>query len=576
MKRVRCAIYTRKSSEEGLEQAFNSLDAQREACAAYILSQASEGWVEIADMYDDGGLSGGSLERPALKRLLGDVAAGRIDIIVVYKVDRLTRSLLDFAKLVEAFDASRVSFVSVTQSFNTTTSMGRLTLNMLLSFAQFEREVTAERIRDKIAASKAKGMWMGGVPPLGYLPSGRTLIIDEAQAEVVRHIFSRYLELGSVRLLEGDLIHQKVRVPTRTTIGGKPLGGGVFTRGQLYQILKNVTYAGLIGHKELTYPGQHPAIIDPAMFERVQQILATNLNGTRTARQSNAQAHLLAGKVVDAAGAPLVTAHTAKPVSSAVERPVSSRVQRPVRASADAGTVRYRYYVSGSLHHGQTSTGVRIPARELDGAVAECVALAFDDPVQLAAAAWLAVPADRFDSYNDRCLAIAGASRGRQPDVLVPLIAQVRVHDDRVEVDCDAAAIATALKVSLAGDAPPIMTVGVAMRLTRSGRVMRLVQADGSTANARHDPSMIRLLVRARSWWAELRTGTIDITRLAQKEGVTRSYIKRVVRLAFLAPSVTEAILSGKQALPFSATSIVAPGAFDASWRSQERQLLRR
>jgi hypothetical protein len=199
-----------------------------------------------------------------------------------------------------------------------------------------------------------------------------------------------------------------------------------------------------------------------------------------------------------------------------------------------------------------------------------------DDPVQLAAAAWLAVPADRFNSYNDRCIAVAGASRGRQPDVLVPLIEQVRVHDDRIEVDCDAAAIAAALNVPLANDAPPMMTVEVAMRLTRSGRVMRLVQGDGSTANARHDPSMIRLLVRARAWWAELRTGAIDITRLAEKEGVTRSYIKRVVRLAFLAPSVTEAVLSGKRALPVSATTIVTPGAFDASWRSQERQLLGR
>ena len=202
MKAVRCAIYTRKSSDEGLEQSFNSLDAQREACAAYILSQASEGWTLVPDIYDDGGLSGGTLERPALQRLLGDIAAGRVDIIVVYKVDRLTRSLLDFSRLVEAFDKAGVSFVSITQSFNTTTSMGRLTLNMLLSFAQFEREVTAERIRDKIAASKARGMWMGGVPPLGYAPNARSLTIVEEQAALVRHIFSRYLALGTVRLLE--------------------------------------------------------------------------------------------------------------------------------------------------------------------------------------------------------------------------------------------------------------------------------------------------------------------------------------------------------------------------------------
>ena len=197
----RCAIYIRKSSEEGLEQDFNSLDAQREACAAYVLSQASQGWKLLPDCYDDGGLSGGTLERPALQRLLTDVKEGRIDIIVVYKVDRLTRSLLDFAKLVEAFDEAGVSFVSVTQSFNTTTSMGRLTLNMLLSFAQFEREVTAERIRDKIAQSKARGMWMGGTPPLGYEPDGRSLKIVESQAAIVREIYARYLQLGNVRIL---------------------------------------------------------------------------------------------------------------------------------------------------------------------------------------------------------------------------------------------------------------------------------------------------------------------------------------------------------------------------------------
>ncbi len=213
MKTVRCAIYTRKSSEEGLEQAFNSLDAKREACAAYVLSQASEGWTALPDVYDDGGLSGGSLERPALQRLLSDVATGRVDIIVVYKVDRLTRSLLDFAKLVEAFDRAGVSFVSITQSFNTTTSMGRLTLNMLLSFAQFEREVTAERIRDKIAASKAKGMWMGGVPPLGYAPDGRTLKIVPDHAGLIRDIYGRYLVLGNVRLVKEQLERDGLLAP---------------------------------------------------------------------------------------------------------------------------------------------------------------------------------------------------------------------------------------------------------------------------------------------------------------------------------------------------------------------------
>ncbi len=261
MRAVRCAIYTRKSSEEGLEQDFNSLHAQREACAAYVLSQASEGWVLLPGEYDDGGLSGGTLERPALQRLMADVAAGKVDIVVIYKLDRLTRSLLDFARLVEAFDQAGTSFVSITQSFNTTTSMGRLTLNMLLSFAQFEREVTAERIRDKIAASKAKGLWMGGIPPLGYEPDGRTLAIVEEHAALVRTIYARYQQLGTVRLVAQGLKAEGLTCPQRKTASGKPYGGRAFQRGQLYDILRNPIYTGRIAHRGELHQGQHPAII---------------------------------------------------------------------------------------------------------------------------------------------------------------------------------------------------------------------------------------------------------------------------------------------------------------------------
>ncbi|UNK78207.1 recombinase family protein [Sphingopyxis granuli] len=282
MKKVRCAIYTRKSSEEGLEQDFNSLHAQREACAAYILSQASEGWTLLPDEYDDGGLSGGTLERPALQRLMQDIDAGRVDIVVVYKVDRLSRSLLDFAKLVEAFDKTNVSFVSVTQSFNTTNSMGRLTLNMLLSFAQFEREVTAERIRDKIAASKARGMWMGGNPPLGYQPDGRTLAIVEEHAGLVRHIFARYLDLGNVRLVTGELAREGIIAPERIATTGRTTGGRSFTRGQIYKLLSNPIYIGEIHHKGQVHAGKHPAIIDRAIWDAVQQMLATNRQGERS------------------------------------------------------------------------------------------------------------------------------------------------------------------------------------------------------------------------------------------------------------------------------------------------------
>jgi len=274
--RVRCAIYTRKSSEEGLEQEFNSLDAQREACEAYIRSQRHEGWSVLPQPYDDPGFSGGSMERPALKRLLADIAAKRIDVVVVYKVDRLTRSLADFAKIVEVFDANAVSFVSITQAFNTTTSMGRLTLNVLLSFAQFEREVTGERIRDKIAASKKKGLWMGGQPALGYNVKDRKLIMNEAEAETVRMIFHRYLELGSVRELKASLDAEGVVSKRRTAADGSDYGGHAFSRGALYQMLQNRVYRGEIVHKGASYPGEHPAIVGEDLWLKAQHKLEAN------------------------------------------------------------------------------------------------------------------------------------------------------------------------------------------------------------------------------------------------------------------------------------------------------------
>src|SRR5215470_248242 len=273
---IRCAIYTRKSSEEGLEQDFNSLDAQREACEAFIRSQKHEGWVCLSEMYDDGGLSGATMERPALKRLLADIEADRIDAVVVYKVDRLTRSLSDFAKIVEVFDRQAVSFVSVTQQFNTTTSMGRLTLNMLLSFAQFEREVTGERIRDKIAASKKKGMWMGGLPPLGYDVRDRKLVVNEREAETVRHIYRRYAVLGSVLALKEELDRDGVVSKARVDKYGRRAGGRHLARGALYLMLQNRLYRGQIVHKDNCYPGEHAAIIDEALWSEVQRRLAAN------------------------------------------------------------------------------------------------------------------------------------------------------------------------------------------------------------------------------------------------------------------------------------------------------------
>ena len=319
--KIRCAIYTRKSTEEGLEQEFNSLDAQREACAAYILSQRHEGWTELPDIYDDGGYSGGNLDRPALKALLAKVAAGKVDVIVVYKVDRLTRALSDFAKIVDVLDAAGASFVSVTQSFNTTTSMGRLTLNVLLSFAQFEREVTGERIRDKIAASKAKGMFMGGPVPLGYNVVDRKLIIDEGEAATVRMIFTRYLELGSGRALQVELDQRGVRSKRRVYRGGRPYGEQPISRGPLYVILQNRIYVGDMVHKGTAYPGLHDPIIEPELFDRVQGQLAS----ARVQRRHGSNARepsLLAGLMRDEHGRMMSPSHAVKQ-------------QR-----------RYRYYVS--------------------------------------------------------------------------------------------------------------------------------------------------------------------------------------------------------------------------------------
>ena len=337
---IRCAIYTRKSSDEGLEQEFNSLDAQREACEAYIVSQRHAGWVALADMYDDGGLSGGTMERPALKRLLEDITAGKVQIVVVYKVDRLTRSLADFAKIVDILDAHNASFVSVTQQFNTTTSMGRLTLNMLLSFAQFEREIAGERIRDKIAASKRKGMWMGGNVSLGYDVKDRKLIVNEPEAATARLIFRRYAELGSVALLKAELDRLGIVSKRREGTGGRLAGRQHFSRGALYLMLQNRLYRGDIVHQGEAYPGQHKAILDPELWQIVQNKLAVHRQERALAVGAEAPS-LLAGLIVDADGNPMTPTHAKK------------------RAK------RYRYYVSASLldrDHSRAQKGMRIPA----------------------------------------------------------------------------------------------------------------------------------------------------------------------------------------------------------------------
>ncbi len=379
---LRCAIYTRKSSEEGLEQEFNSLHAQREACEAYIKSQRHEGWTCLAQHYDDGGLSGATMDRPALQQLLADIQAGKIDTVVTYKVDRLTRSLADFAKIVEIFDAKGVSFVSVTQQFNTTTSMGRLTLNVLLSFAQFEREVTGERIRDKIAASKKKGMWMGGLPPLGYECRDHKLILIDSEAETVRCVFRRYATLGSVRLLKEELDGAGIRSKCWTSAAGNSWGGKPLARGALYLMLQNRIYRGEIVHKGQHYPGEHVPIIDQPLWDEVQAKLSTNAVERRSGGRVK-HPSLLAGLLFDSEGHRMTPTHAIK-----------------------SGT-RYRYYVSRPLISDARAIapdGLRIPASDIEQLVVTRIGQFFS-PRNCAqcSAHWSSAPSSVLTSWTFSC-----------------------------------------------------------------------------------------------------------------------------------------------------------------------------
>src|SRR5450755_3770767 len=392
VKPVRCAIYTRVSTEHGLDQEFNSLDAQYEASSAYIKSQAHAGWTPIRSRYDDGGYSGGSIDRPDLQRLLEDIRAHRIDVIVVYKVDRLTRSLADFAKLVELFDTHSVSFVSVTQQFNTTTSMGRLTLNVLLSFAQFEREVTSERIRDKIAASKRKGLWVGGTLPLGYEMKDGKIAIVEKKAELVRSIFRRYLELGGVNELMRDLKERNIRTKTRRLSTGTTRGGIPFGRGALYYVLSNHFYIGEVKYKNEILPGEQPPIMDRALFEAVRQKSLARWSHRTVVR--NKSDHLLTGLLFDDAGHRMIPTHATK-----------------------AG-IRYRYYASTPVLNGEAKTA---PA----GSVSRVPAADIEDTVVKSLKKHLATK----QNGETSCAARLG-----DREALAQLVAEVVVHRDRLIV----------------------------------------------------------------------------------------------------------------------------------------------
>jgi hypothetical protein len=448
---------------------------------------------------------------------------------------------------VEAFEKVGTSFVAVTQSFNTTNSMGRLTLNMLLSFAQFEREVTAERIRDKLAASKAKGMWMGGIPPLGYKPDGRSLVIVEPHAQIIRDIYARYSKLKNVRLVYDQLLAQGVVTPPRKLATGKKLGGAAFSRSQIHAILKNPIYAGNIGHRGQVHPGNHEAIIPPAEWDKVQQQLGSNLKGGRGPK--SAQRSLLAGKVVDEAGAPLIATHASKQGK------------------------RYRYYVSKALHFGERSgpgAGMRIPAGEIETAVADMVAAAFDDPLALAERCKLRVEPAKLHAYTSQCALIAEQLRAEEHTGLSKLLQQVEVRASGLKVTLPTRTISDLLQVGRAPLAPEVIDVSKEMELTRSGRAVRFVQGNGALAIATcADPVLVQLVMRAQSWWSILRKGEIGPTELARQEGVALTYITRVVRIAFLAPQVLEAVLTGRLKAGVTARMLYKPDGIPSDWDAQ-------
>ncbi len=505
LRRVRCAVYTRKSSEEGLEQSFNSLHAQREACEAYIASQKHEGWQLIPTPYDDGGFSGGSMVRPALKALLADVEAGLIDTVVVYKVDRLTRALSDFARMVDRFDAQSVSFVSVTQAFNTTTSMGRLTLNVLLSFAQFEREVTGERIRDKIAASKAKGMWMGGVVPLGYDVVDRMLVVNEAEAVQVRKLFQLYLKHRSVDDVVQAAGHAGIRSKRRVDADGGTTGGTKLSRGSLYSILANPIHAGEIGHKGKRYRGQHTRIVPADLYDPVQRLLDANRRKAR-GTTSTGSGLVLSGLVQDAAGQRMTATHTGK------------------------ANRRYCYYASAAT---------RVPAGDLDSLVLSALERTLASPARLATA----LPSLNLLSTAVITAAVArgkeiAASNSEAKHALVRgLISHVVVTDAGVTSTLNLAAL------GLDGETGTIVT---AASLGRTKARLTLVVPGHASANP--DSSLIAVVAQARAWLAELTSGReTSIQGVASASGVTSAYVRQLIGAAFLAPDLVTRIVEGRQ-----------------------------
>ncbi len=528
-KRKRCAIYTRKSTEDGLEQDFNSLDAQREACAAYILSQASEGWEAVPELYDDGGWSGGNMDRPALVQLLDDVKAGRIDIIVVYKVDRLTRALADFAKIVEILDENEASFVSVTQSFNTTTSMGRLTLNVLLSFAQFEREVTGERIRDKVAASKKKGMWMGGGVPYGYDVEDRQLIINETEAETVRLVFERYAQLKSVPQLVDELAAKGIRTRIRIFNSGRVAGGIHFKTGTLTHLLQNPVYVGKVRHKDKIYNGAHQPIISNELFDRVQSIFAENRRDNASGKKSH-NPSLLTGIITDPDGKPMNPTHAKK------------------------GSKRYRYYVTRTLP-GDESDKWRMPAGEIERLVIDAIARQLvkgsckgtDEAREMAAQ----LSQDRQTSIDLPAMSIC-----EQRALLLDYKTRVSINSETIQIEITPPNLDQPVKLSIEA------------KLVNRGSDVRLAIApDNGPIKRDPDPVLLRLIAHAFAAQDLLVRGISSpmVNHYKQR------HLQQLVRLSFMAPDIISAIVDGTQPPDLTGRKIMRINKIPLDWAGQRK-----
>lgn len=522
-KTVKCAVYTRKSTEDGLEQDFNSLDAQREACEAYIKSQQHEGWILLKKQYNDGGFSGGTLERPAIKELFKDIEASEVDIVVVYKVDRLTRSLMDFSKIVELFDNHSASFVSITQSFNTTTSMGRLTLNMLLSFAQFEREVTGERIRDKIAASKKKGMWMGGCTPLGYQKKDKKLVVEKIGAEKVKLIFDKYLECRSVLKLKEHLDDNEIK--TRTDKD--------FSKGQLYHMLANKVYIGKITHKDIVYEGEHEGIVNAAVFEKVQNILLEN-RVDKTSGVKFSSNSLLAGLIFDDRGNRMSPSHS------------------------NTRNRRYRYYVSSAVKkYNKVDAGSvsKIPAGEIEKFVVDNIKEFLLDRKRIQKLFC------EFDvtKQNEILRAIQAIENFSNPRLIRAILNKVVISKESIEITiCEKALLKTLDNLTRVIDPPeelkcetnvPIVILKKIQisQPSKTGNI--LIINSGDDAIPIPNSYLVKAIVKSHYYHKLLGEGKVkDIVELQKIEGLKDTkYIRNILNLKFLPPKLTEQILNGIQ-----------------------------